>query len=117
MITRCFDYRIINKMVPWQPVISSKIIYLVDEGAGLWTLHKYLDGLMIHVDMNPSSFGKKGVESCKRAFKWLLDNDYKIIYAGIPAEKNRVCHFANSAGMKYTHAENGKRFYKKILGV
>lgn len=117
MITRCFDYRIIQKMVPWQPVISSKIIYLVDEDTGLWTLRPYLDGLMIHVDMKPSSFGKKAVESCKRAFKWLLDNDYKIIYAQIEKDKKRVRHFANSAGMEYTHTENGKRFYKKILGV
>lgn len=117
MITRCFDYRIINKMVPWQPVISSKIIYLVDDDTGLWTLRPYLDGLMIHVDMYRSSFGKKSVRSSKRAFQWLLDNGFKNIYARIEKDKKRVCHFANSIGMHYTHTENENRFYKKTLGV
>ena len=104
-------------MVPWQPVISSKIIYLVDDDIGLWTLRPYLDGLMIHVDMKPWAFGKIALESNRQAFKWLFENGFKYIYAKIEKQKRQVCHFAIVCGMKYTHTENGKRFYKKTLGV
>lgn len=113
MIERTFDYRQIKRHVWWQPVISREVIYLVDDGFGLWALHEHLDGLMIHVEMAVHCRGKSAVEKGRQALKWVFDNtDVKTIYARIPAENRPACHNAVYAGMIFTHEKDDERFYE-----
>lgn len=109
MIERTFDYRIIKRIMGKDkyPVISSKLIYLLDEKIGVWTCDKYLDGIMMHIDILKEARGKKALDATKKAFQWLFDKGYKIIYAGIPEERKHVCNFALSAGMEFTHIKSG----------
>lgn len=117
MILRTLDYRRVKKLVAWQPIISNKIIYLIDEGPnediGLWSLHKHLKGLMIHADMTLKCRGKRAVESAVNAFKWIFKNtDNKIIYAEISVENRTASYIAIASGMKFTHHNNEDRFYE-----
>ena len=114
MIERTFDYRKVKHIATtWKPIISSKIIYLLDDDKDLWTFHEYLDGMMIHAQMSLNRRGKAARDSAKRAFDWIFKNTgTKTIYAGIPEDRKKVCHMAISSGMEFTHAENHKRFYK-----
>jgi len=126
MIERTFDYRVVKKIAGKVPVISSKMIYLIDEERQVvWAFEEYLDGLMIHVSVLKSGRGKKAVDATKMAFKWLQDNGFKNIYACIAQKLKDVCHFAIAIGMKFTHNETRKigiiehkiRCYKIILGA
>lgn len=118
MIERTFDYRKVKKMAPWPPVISSEVIYLLDDDVGLWTFHNYLDGLMIHAEMTPQCRGESAMLSAKASFDWIFQNTNKtIIYAGIPIEKKPACYMAIWSGMTYTHTEDNKRYYNMIKKV
>lgn len=113
MIERTFDYRKVKKIAPWQPIISREVIYLLDNDKDLWAFHKYLDGLMIHAEMSVNTRGGKARESAKRAFGWIFKNTKaKTIYAGIPEDRKRACYMAILSGMKFTHVNENKRFYK-----
>lgn len=113
MIARTFDYRKVKKLLNHQMVISRKIIYLLDDDIGLWSFHKYLDGLMIHADMTLKCRGKRAIESAFNAFKWIFSNtDHEVIYAEIPFDKQAASYVATQSGMKYTHSDNDNRFYE-----
>jgi len=115
MIERSFDYRKIQKMAPWQPVISSKIIYLIDEKYGLWILHKYLNGLEFHVEMNTRCRGKEAIKQGRKALKWVFDNtDISVIYANVSKVQKHVCYYARQLGMKFIYEKNIIRSYKIV---
>lgn len=100
-------------MAPWPPVISSEVIYLIDEDRGLWVFHEYKDGLIIHVEMNPDCRGKEAIEKCKAAIDWAFENTgAKIIYAEIPKENKPSCHNAVRSGMIFTNETENKRCYE-----
>lgn len=113
MIARTFDYRKVKKLLNHPLMISRQIIYLVDGDIGLWSFHKYLDGLMIHADMTLKCRGKRAVESAVNAFKWIFSNtESEIIYAEIPFDKRCASYIAVQSGMKYTHSDEENRFYE-----
>ena len=113
MITRTFDYRRVKNIVEWPVVVSKDIIYLSDDDKGIWTVHDYKDGVMIHADMTLKCRGKRAVESAKNAFKWIFENtENKIIYAKISIEKPAASYIAIASGMKFTHNNNEDRFYE-----
>jgi len=113
LIERTKDYRIVKKIASWNPIISSEIIYLLDNDINLWTFHEYLDGMMIHANMSIKCRGKLAVESAKRAFKWIFENTTtEIIYAGIPDDRKKVCYMAVRFGMEFTHKNENKRYYE-----
>ena len=115
MISRCSDYRLIKKIVPWNPVISSKIIYLTEDNIGLWTFHKHIDGVKIHADMGIKCRGRKAVQSAKSAFKWIFENtSFKKIYAEIPKENKPACRIAAWSGMDFTGVNNNRRCYEVV---
>ena len=110
---RTFDYRIINKMAPWDPVISSKIIYLVDENAGVWVFHEHKDGMISHVEMKENCRGADAVEQCKKAIEWIFENtDTKVIYAEIDNDNKPACHNAVRCGFTFIKEEDEVRFYE-----
>ncbi len=113
MIERTFDYRKVKKVAPWAPIISSEMIYLLDDADDLWTLHEYKDGVMIHADMSGKRRGKAARESAKRAFDWIFENtEAEIIYAEIPKDRKKVCYMATWSGMNFTHETETKRCYE-----
>jgi len=113
LIKRIFDYRKIKRLTPWQPVISSKVIYLIDEGQGLWMFHEHLDGLMIHVEMHINCRGKEAIRRGRNAVKWVFDNmKANTLYARIPKINKLACHNARHGGMVFTHEEDGIRYFK-----
>lgn len=113
MINRCFDYRLIKKLVPWQPIISNKIIYLTEDNVGIWSFHKYRDGVKIHADMGVKCRGKKAIESAKSAFQWIFKNtEFKKIYAEIPIQNKPACHVAVYSGMQFINENNNRRCYE-----
>ncbi len=113
MIDRCFDYRLIKRLADWPPVISQTIIYLVDDGVGLWTFHRYRDGLLIHADMSDECRGARAIESAKAAFAWIFDNTgTNKIYARIPAENKPACYMARWSGMTFIATEDNRRCYE-----
>ena len=113
MIERTFDYRIIKKIATWQPVISSKVIYLIDGLNGVWVFHEHLDGLMAHIEMSPECRGKEAVEKSKQALQWIFEKTpYTKVYAEIPKKNKPACHNAARIGFKFMKEENNKRFYE-----
>lgn len=118
MIHRCKDYRRIKKLIFWEPVfISDKIIYLVEtqdgKDLGVWSLHKYLDGYMIHADMGQDCRGKRGKNSMLSAFKWMFDNmAIANIYAKVNRSHKAAQRMATMAGMVFTHSNNDNRFFQ-----
>ena len=113
MIERTFDYRIIKRMAPWQAVISSKVIYLVDEYYGLWVFHEHKDGLISHIEMSKNCRGKEAIEKCRKAIDWAFEHTNKhVIYAEIPKENKPACHNAVHVGMNFTHETESKRYYE-----
>ncbi len=113
MIERTFDYRKIKKMAPWPPVISSKIIYLIEEDCGLWTFNEHLDGLMIHVEMSLNHRGKESIGKGKEALMWIFNNtETEKIYAVISKDNRPACHNAVHAGLEFTHEDENKRYYE-----
>jgi len=112
---RTFDYRIVKKILNHDPLISSKIIYLLDDG-NLWSLHKDGDYLRIHANM-VNKKGKEAIKSIKSAFKWIFYNtDTKKIVARIPKENRAACFFA-SQSMNFISNDDDRRHYevKKCL--
>lgn len=116
MLERTFDYRIVNKLAWWTPMISKKVIYLLDNKINLWAFYWWNDGYMVHAAMSQSCRGRKASISVKKAFKWIADHtSAKKIYAAIKPEKKHAGMLAISVGMEYTHTLNETRFYEKNI--
>jgi len=113
MIWREYDYRVINKFLQWDAVISDKYIYLNDDNKGIWTFNEFMDGLAIHADMSKEISGKRAVESAKAAFKWIFDNtDTNIIHAAIPVENRPAAFMCAWSGMEFIRVEQNYRCYE-----
>jgi len=112
-VERTFDYRLVKRLAPWPPVISRKVIYLVEPNKGLWAFHEHLDGLISHIEMAPDCRGKEAIELSKQALEWVFDNlSVDTIYAGIPKSNKPACHNAKHIGYKFTHEDADKRYYE-----
>ncbi len=97
--------------------MTSEIFYLMEikngEDLGVWVIHPWRDGLMIHVRMGENCRGRKAVDSAKSAFKWLFENtEFKIIYAAIPSKTRTAQFVASWSGMKYILTEDNHRLYR-----
>ena len=121
MIQRSFDYRRVNRITSWPPLISRDIIYLIEKinnkDVGVWSFREYFDeSVLIHADMTTECRGQKAVESMKEAFKWIFENTgFKTIYAKISTSTKigkAACHLAKWAGMRFDYAQNGERYYQ-----
>ena len=109
-MNRTFDYRIIKKIINHDPVISNKIIYLLDDG-NLWILHKDDNYLRIHANM-VNKRGKEAIESIKSAFKWVFNNtDIKKVVARIPKENRKACFFARQC-MNFIKKDDNRHHYE-----
>lgn len=121
MIERTQDYRIINRMVGFKPIISNKCIYLAEKESadvrGIWSFEPHEDGVRIHADMGPKARGKKAIESAKRAFNWIFGNtSYRKIFAGIPTENRPACRVASLSGMRYVGFDEKLRWFELQQG-
>ena len=117
MIERTEDYRIVNRMVAFKVVISSKCFYLMEkkgkEILGIWSFEPYKDGLRIHADMGMKCRGKQAIESAKNAFNWVFNNtEFKSIFAGIPHENKPACRVASFSGMRYSGFNDYCKWYE-----
>jgi len=123
MIERTFDYRRISRLTPWWPVISKKIIYLIETDGqrdyGVWSFREHFDeSVIIHANLSKACRGQKAIESGKNAFKWIFDNtEFKTIHAEVSMETKdkkgiAVCLMARKAGMLFTHFQNNKRYFQ-----
>lgn len=100
-------------MAPWDVVISSEVIYLVDDDKGLWVFHEYKDGMISHIEMSSDCRGKDAIEKSKQAINWIFENtDKEIIYAEIPKDNKPACHNAAHLGMIFTHETEENRCYE-----
>jgi len=116
MIEREFDYRVVKKMVAWNVTVSREVFYLIYDGIGLFTLHKYEDGLMIHADMSDKCRGKRAIKGIKEVFDWIVENTgVRNIYAEIPEESKTSWYMACFCGMEFTKIVNNYRCYKIAL--
>lgn len=117
MIERTHDYRIVKKILKTSPLISSKVIYLLENKMNLWSFYSYKDGLKIHANMDESCRGRKAVESAKKAFRWIFENTgFDRIYAKISMTRMDACRVAAWSGMRFMECDNGHRVYIKIKG-
>lgn len=119
MIERTQDYRILNRLLPWQPDISNEVFYLLEvekgEPVGVWSCYQFDKKVIIHADMGPKCRGKKAIDSAKRAFKWLFKNvPIDIICANIKKERKAACQIAARSGMELVCMENELKFYKVV---
>lgn len=117
MIERTFDYRRLKRLVYWQPIISSDIIYLVEHDGkddfGVWSFIQDLSGIRIHADMTFKCRGKDAIESANSAFEWIFNNTYwNRIFAKISIHNKAACQIAVKSGMKYIKNEGNKRVYE-----
>lgn len=121
MIERTSDYRRVSRLTKWWPVITNKIIYLIETDGerdyGVWSFHEHMDkDVMIHADMTKSCRGRKAVESAKNAFKWIFENTlFQTIHAKISTTTNMergACLVAKWSGMKFVCFDNNKRHYE-----
>ncbi len=114
------DFRRVKKLVPqdWDINISSEFFYLivVHDGVdvGIFEVHPYKDGLLIHLNMSEECRGKKAVRAGLGAFEWVFDNtDYETIYAVSPPKLRHAHFLANHVGMEYRRTdEAGFRHYE-----
>ena len=117
MIERCFDYRRIQKFPDWRMCVSQELFYLMEvkdgKDLGVWTLHPWHDGLLIHASLSKECSGKCAKHSAIQAFNWVFQNtQYKDIYASISNSKRHAQFMAVSAGMNFIYSDNDKRYYK-----
>jgi len=116
MIERTFDYRVVKKMVDWNIIVSRDVLYLIYDGIGLFTLHEFEDGLMIHADMSKKCRGKIAIQGIKEAFNWLVENTgVRNIYAEIPEDNKPSWYMAKFCGMELTQTIDNFRCYKMVL--
>lgn len=105
MISRISDYRIVKKHASWETIISSKIIYLYEEGVGLWGFVPFEDSdtcYEVHVDMDENYRGKKAVEKCKSVVQWMFNNTgANRIIGQIPSHNRRACFNAVICGLDF----------------
>lgn len=116
MIERTFDYRKVKRIASWQPIITSNVIYLLDDDQDLWAFHEHLDGLMIHAELSINRRGKDAVNSAHRAFQWILNNtSTRKIYAVIPKIRKAACYMAAWSGMNFMYEDDRNRHYEVNL--
>jgi RimJ/RimL family protein N-acetyltransferase len=121
VIERTFDYRIVNRFADFVPVIDREFFYLRekdnDKTLGVWTLHPYKDGVLIHAGMGARCRGKMAIRSAKRCFDWIWSNTaFDKIYARIPQENKPACRVASLAGMRYAGTEGSLRLFQLFMG-
>lgn len=115
MIERTFDYRIVKKMLPDQQnfVVSSSVIYLIDDFNGIWVVEPDADMSVVHVCMSEKCRGKKSLELCKKVVDWVFSNtDIESLYGVIPKANKAACYNAAHVGMTFSHENKDKRIYK-----
>lgn len=115
-MTRTFDYRKVKDRLLWGMVISSKVIYLIDDDENLWAFvpheeaEKYMEA---HIHINPSCRGKEAIKKCKAAIQWIFNNtDTTVILGRIPKDNKPACVNAIHCGLKFMYETETKRLYE-----
>jgi len=117
MIERCTDYRRIKKFPDWRMLVSHEVFYLMEvkdgKDLGVWTLHPWRDGLLVHVNLGDGCKGKDAKQSAIDIHQWIFANThYKTIYAKIHNDKRPAQFISIMAGMKFIYSQDNHRFYK-----
>ncbi len=117
MIERTFDFRRVNRLTVKPPIISNELLFLVEnvgnQDIGLWTLHHFENGFMIHADLGIQCRGLRAIQSARRAFQWIFENSRcKFIYALIPKNNRPACQIAVKSGMEFIKELPKGRFFK-----
>ncbi len=117
MIERTFDFRRVNRLTVKPPIISNDLVFLVEKikgkDVGIWTLHEFGNGFMIHADMGNACRGRDAILSARSAFQWSFQNlKCKFIYALIPRANRPACQIAVKAGMDFIKEIPKGRFFK-----
>lgn len=117
MIEETKDFRRVKRVTGLMPLLSPDVIYLVETeksgDVGIWLLHPYAKGFMIHAGMGLECRGAKAIDSLKRAIEWGFKNlKCPNIYARIPIISKPACQVAARAGMEMVGKTGNGKLYK-----
>lgn len=114
-MNRTRDFRVVKRLAGSVPSLGRDVIYLNDSNEGIWMLHPYSDGLMVHAFMTAKMRGKRAVSSLRRALSWAVENTpFRCVYAAVPKESRHAGFLAVWAGMCFTHEESNVRYYRWV---
>lgn len=113
MIERCEDYRRLNRLME-RVMISHDVFYLVErdgnEDIGVWCLHEWQDGLLMHADMGEKCRGKAARDSGRNALRWIAENTgFSKIYAHTEVKAAQM--MAVLIGLKFLYDKGPQRYY------
>ncbi len=83
------------------PYLPSVLYFLVNDGDGVITFHRFRDGLMIHPNILPSKRGKLAYDAVEESIQMVFENGWSSIYAQIDPKLKHVTLFARQLGFKF----------------
>jgi hypothetical protein len=127
MIERTKDYRRVKRLAlanpidqdtPWDLIISSDVIYLIEvkDGVdvGVWCFEPKENGEYdMHTAMAPECRGKAAIESGLDAIRWFYENtDANKIIAPVPKNLKHAQRIPRAAGLVYEGVQGERKIYK-----
>ena len=131
MITRTFNMVMVNSILThpdiWKhiapigvdpfdsPYKPDVLYYLVNDGDGIITFHKYRDGIKIHPNILPSKRGKQAYIAIEESIKLMFDTGWHSIYAEIDPRLRHVTMAARHLGFRLLESGDRDLFVRRKL--
>ncbi len=112
MIERSSDYRRIKRFTE-DYVISHEVLYLMERDEtdlGVWTIHAWKDGAMMHANMGEGCRGKRARDSARDALRWVGENtDFTRVYVKTGVKAAQA--MAAAVGFEFLYPDGNERVY------
>ena len=131
MITRTFNMDMVNSILThpdiWKdiapigvdpfdsPYKADVLYYLVNDGDGIITFHRFREGLKIHPNILPSKRGKHAYQAIEEAIKLMFDFGWHSIYAEIDPRLRNVTMAAKHLGFRLLESGDRNLFVRRKL--
>lgn len=89
--------------------------FLVNDGDGVISFHKFRDGLKIHPNILPSKRGKLAYKAVEEAIQRVFESGWPCIYGEIDPKLKHITLFARQMGFKLIESNGRDLFVRRRL--
>lgn len=89
--------------------------FLVNNGDGVISFHKFREGLKIHPNILPSKRGKLAYDAVEEAIQRVFGSGWPCVYAEIDPKLKHVTLFARQMGFKLIESNDRDLFVRRRL--
>lgn len=97
------------------PYLPYVLYFLVNDGDGVITFHRFRDGLQIHPNILPSKRGKLAYDAVEEAIQIVFKDGCPCIYAVIDRKLRHVAMFARQLGFRLLESNDRDLFIRRKL--